>query len=138
METNRRTFLQVFGTGWVVAACGDSGGGGALKATDLKVGDLKFLSNVSAIVGRDSGGLYAMSSICKHQSCDIASGGKILPGPPAIIQCGCHASQYDANGAVKSPPSTTNLDHIELSVAKDGTISVNTATVVPAATRVMA
>jgi len=134
METNRRHFLQVLGSGAVVAACSDSKMTNApLKAMDLKAGDLKFLSNAPAIVGRDSGGLYALSSICKHQNCDIAQGGKLLAG--GIIQCGCHASQYDANGKVKGPPSTTDLDHIELTLAADGTISVNPSKIVPAATR---
>jgi Rieske Fe-S protein len=108
-----------------------------LKAADVKANTLVSLANVSAFVGRDSGGLYAMSSICKHQSCDIANGGKIIAGPPPKLQCACHGSEYDANGTVINPPSTTNLDHIAMTVATDGTISVNASMVVPATTRVM-
>jgi Rieske Fe-S protein len=76
-----------------------------------------------------------MSSICKHESCDMKDSGTIKG---TVITCNCHGSQYDANGKVLNPPSTTNLDHIELTVAMDGTISVNPSKVVPATTRVMA
>lgn len=132
----RRHFLQILGGSIVAQACSlPTAPPVALKAADVKMNTLTALSNLKAFVGRDAGGLYAMSSICKHQSCDIANGGKILVGPPPKLQCGCHGSEYDANGTVINPPSTTNLDHVALSVAADGTISVNTATVVPATTR---
>lgn len=132
----RRHFLQVLGGSIVAQACSSPMMPPVtLKAADVMPNTLVALSNISAFVGRDAGGLYAMSSICKHQSCDIANGGKILAGPPPKLECLCHGSQYDANGTVINPPSTTNLDHVALSVAADGTISVNTMMVVPATTR---
>ena len=134
----RRHFLQVLGGSIVAQACSSPTAPPiTLKAVDVMVNTLVALSNAKAFVGRDAGGLYAMSSICKHEACDIANGGKILAGPPPKLQCGCHGSEYDANGTVINPPSTTNLDHVALAVAADGTISVNTATIVPATTRVM-
>ncbi len=129
----RRHFLQVLGGSIVAQACSPAAPPVILKAIDVKLNTLTALSNVKAFVGRDAMGLYAMSSICKHMDCDIASGGKILAGPK--VQCGCHGSEYDANGKVINPPSTTDLDHIDLVVAADGTISVNASKIVPAATR---
>lgn len=135
----RRVFLKVVGGAVVAEACGTATvPTTTLKAADVKPNTLIALSNVSAFVGRDAGGLYAMSSICKHAQCDIANGGKIIAGPPPKLQCTCHGSEYDANGTVINPPSTTNLDHIALAVAADGTISVNKDMIVPATTRVMA
>ena len=131
----RRHFLQVVGGSIVAQACSPAAPPVTLKAIDVKANTLVALSNAKAFVGRDAGGLYAMSSICKHEMCDIANGGKILPGPPPKLQCACHGSEYDANGTVINPPSTTNLDHVALAVAADGTISINTATIVPASTR---
>jgi Rieske Fe-S protein len=134
----RRHFLQVLGGSIVAQACSSPAAPPVvLHAVDVKVNTLTALANLKAFVGRDAGGLYAMSSICKHEQCDIANGGKILAGPPPKLQCGCHGSEYDANGTVINPPSVTNLDHIALTVAADGTISVNPNTIVPASTRTM-
>jgi nitrite reductase/ring-hydroxylating ferredoxin subunit len=133
----RRHFLQVLGGSIVAQACSAPMQPPViLHAVDVKMNTLVALANLKAFVGRDAGGLYAMSSICKHEACDIANGGKILAGPK--LQCACHGSEYDANGIVINPPSTTNLDHVALSVnAADGVISVNTTTIVAATTRTM-
>ncbi len=129
----RRHFLQVLGGSIVAQACSPAAPPVILKAADVKINTLTALANVKAFIGRDAGGLYAMSSICKHENCDIASGGKIVAGPK--LQCGCHGSEYDANGKVINPPSVTDLDHIDMAVASDGTISVNATKIVPPTTR---
>jgi len=130
----RRHFLHVLG-GSALAACSSGGDSAPIKAASLKVGDVVALSNASAFVGRDAGGLYAMSSICKHAQCDVRSG--TIERNPVMLKCPCHGSAYDAVGTVTSPPATQSLDHIALSVGADGTISVSPNQIVPASTRTM-
>lgn len=133
---DRRRFLHVIGGSVVAQACGPTmtSSSAPLKAVDVKLGSLVALANVSAFVGRDAMGLYAMNGICTHAQCDISKTGKILSGPK--LQCTCHGSEFDANGTVLNPPATQSLDHIALTIGADGTISVNTSSVVPATTRV--
>lgn len=135
METNRRRFLQVIG-GSMVAACGSSTT--SISAKSIALGTVVAVPMTQGYVGRDAGGLYGMSSICKHQNCDTISSGNIKGGN--TIVCGCHGSEYDAFGKVTKQPTsgggtTTDLDHVEVTVDKDGNVVLNTAKIVPAATR---
>jgi nitrite reductase/ring-hydroxylating ferredoxin subunit len=131
---DRRTALRAGAAGSLMMvtlpiACGSAGGGGTVTAGPIEVGNvstvtvgsLKAVPNELVFIGRDSGGLYAMSSICTHQGC-------ILPAPLTSaaqqMTCGCHGSQFDRNGTVLTGPAQTSLQHYEVDLAANGTITI--------------
>jgi Rieske Fe-S protein len=99
---------------------------------DAPVGTVKPIGGVPVILGRDAGGLYAMTAICTHAGCDMTQDGSI----GAIITCDCHGSRFDANGTVRTGPARTPLDHYRVDLATDGTITVQAGQIVAADVRV--
>lgn len=106
---------------------GEGGGLPPLKpfnagpVSDIAVGELKGYSPAEIIVGRDTGGIYAMSSVCTHSQCDILIEGSI---GPMDVRCGCHGSRFDYNGEVLSDPATETLDHLRVRI-EEGEILVS-------------
>jgi Rieske Fe-S protein len=105
------------------------------NASALAVGDLQAVSGDPVIIGRDSGGIYAMSSICTHAGCDMTQNGIIRPQG---IFCGCHGSRFDSNGNPVSGPAPSPLPHLAVVVDSAGAITVRQSQEVDAATRVKA
>jgi Rieske Fe-S protein len=108
---------------------------GPIPAGNLNAVPLNHLAAVGdkpVALGRDAGGLYAMTTICTHQRCNIASGGTITPEG---LACSCHGSRFSRTGAVTSGPATTPLKHYKVDLAPDGAITVQADTIVDAATR---
>ena len=129
---NRRKFLSVTGAsaGLMVVAsavpgCGNQGisdpsgpeAAGAVSA--LSVGSFIMLSN--AIVARDANGVYAMTRRCTHQGCAVDDTSSGVAGG---LQCPCHGSAFDGNGAVKHGPAGSPLQHYAVTIATDGSITV--------------
>lgn len=81
------------------------------------------------IVAHDAGGLYAYSTTCTHQGCEIGN-----PTADGTTTCPCHGAQYDGTGNVIKGPATVALDHYAVSIA-NGEVFVDTGTVVDASTR---
>jgi Rieske Fe-S protein len=96
----------------------------------LSVGTLRVLSNVA--VARDSEGVYAMSAVCTHQGCLLSdAGGSIVSG----LGCPCHGSAFDGAGAVTRGPAQAALQHYAVSIASDGSMTVDGSQPVSTATR---
>lgn len=110
-----------------------SGDVAAGNVSQLAVGALQAIPNQPIAIGRDAGGLYAMSAICTHAQCDMTVDGSISRSGAF---CSCHGSQFDANGAVEKGPARAALQHLAVSVDSNGNITVHPAQVVAAATRV--
>ena len=158
-KLTRRQFCVVTGAGLVCGACGNgtSGGGADLAApahdmvtpndllrpdcavngklyagpsTKFAVGTSTFFECARVLLQRDAGGIYAMTSICPHEQCDVAFA-------PAThdFQCPCHLSTFDFNGGLTMGPATTGLVHFAVSLDGSGNVVVDLATTVPAATR---
>jgi Rieske Fe-S protein len=139
----RRHFLKVLAATAalppVLSACsssaaapetfGDVSGG---TAASLPVGSLGIVPGVSAAIGRDAKGIYAMTLTCTHQGCDIATRGTVSAEG---ISCSCHGSTFDANGAVTGGPATAPLAHFAVSVDAAGNLTVHGGQEVDAATR---
>ena len=87
----------------------------------LAVGTLQAVPGEAVILGRDSGGLYAMSAACTHAGCMLsvtnAAGAEEL-------SCPCHGSLFDVNGDVTRGPALASLQHYQVDVAADGTITI--------------
>jgi len=77
----------------------------------------------------DAEGLYAISAVCTHLGCIVASrdeGGYFCP---------CHGSRFDASGKNVSGPAPKPLAHLELFVSPDGQLTVDRKKEVGADTR---
>jgi cytochrome b6-f complex iron-sulfur subunit len=145
-EPSRRRFLRVVASAaalGAVAACANStsgapevfGDASAGNVSDLPVGTLRALSDAPAYIGRDDGGLYAMTSTCTHEGCDMISSGSV---DAAGVHCACHGSDFDANGVVTHGPAKTNLTHFAVDIDSSGNIVVHGGTTVAASTRTAA
>lgn len=99
------------------------------NVSDLQPGTLRAVPNEALILGRDAGGVYAMSAACTHESCPVSVAGDHL-------SCPCHGSLFDANGAVTHGPAQTPLPHYLVEIAADGSITVHGEQPVSADTRV--
>ena len=146
-DVSRRVFLKVLAAGaatsaGVLGACSSSAGGGQPEAFgDVTAGNVSALAantiqvvpGAPAFIGRDSGGVYAMTTTCTHQGCDLAAG--IIIDTAMTITCECHGSVFNFNGGVVSGVAPSPLVHYAVTVAADGTITVHGGTTVVAATR---
>jgi Rieske Fe-S protein len=96
---------------------------------------LRPVSGVAVAIGRDSGGIYALSLICTHQGCDISANGSVTA---STIDCFCHNSRFDGNGAVRQGPANSPLPHFKVELDGAGILQIHTDQVVPASTRLSA
>ena len=127
-DLDRRAFIRVGVAGGValttLPACEGASGdmlppNGPIAAgnvANVPEGTLRAVSG--AILGRDAGGLYAMTSVCTHQGCSVRVSGTAL-------SCPCHGSGFDANGAVTRGPAATGLRHFQVTLEADGSIAID-------------
>jgi len=136
---NRRRFLAVIAGAAATTAC--SGGNASPAAfgdvsagnvKDVPVGALSVVGSEPVVLGRDTGGLYAMPITCTHQGCDVEHLGT---GASARLDCPCHGSQFDRNGAVVRGPAGSPLAHFAVEVDASGNITIHGGTEVAASVR---
>jgi len=127
-QVSRRALLKG-GLGGTVAlalpACGPnnappSGPVTAGNIANVTVGSLEIVPGESVVLGRDEAGLYAMSAVCTHAGCLVSAQGPATAG----LYCACHGSRFDSSGAVTRGPAGSPLQHYQVDVASDGTITV--------------
>jgi len=94
----------------------------------VAVGDLYPVGFHEIYVGRDEGGLYAMTSRCNHEDCDMIGDGFIGSD---FIECGCHGSRFSYDGELLNGPATLPLVHFAMAANSAGEVAVDTSTVVP-------
>lgn len=120
----------------VFPACGPATGSpptGMIAAGNmsaLAVGALLVMSNV--VVGRDANGVYAMSAICTHAGCLLDDGNQSIA---AGLSCPCHGSAFDGDGNVTRGPARTPLQHYAVTIASDGSLTVDGSQAVSASAR---
>jgi nitrite reductase/ring-hydroxylating ferredoxin subunit len=142
-STSRRRFLGVVARGGAVASAAclgiNCGSGTSISGTysggnvsALAVGDLTPISGGPLAIGRDSGGVYAMSLICTHASCDMSSQGSVSASG---VRCFCHGSSFDVDGNVTGGPARGPLVHYEVTVDAAGEITINGDVTVTETTR---
>jgi Rieske Fe-S protein len=118
------------------AGAGDSQSTGAPgdvpagKVSGLSVGTLQAVGGAPVVIGRDSGGVYAMTLVCTHAGCAAGVLG-------AEIFCPCHDSAFDANGNVVHGPASAPLVHFAVSADGGGNLTIHTDTLVDPTTRLM-
>ncbi len=74
-------------------------------------------------------GLYAISAVCTHLGCVVASEGE------DGFYCPCHGSRFDALGNVTAGPAPKALVFLQLTLSPDGQLVVDKQTAVAAETR---
>ncbi len=135
----RRVVLRTLGglaLSGLCVACGEaaasSGPVSAGPVSQVPVGSLEFVPGGSVLLGRDAGGLYAMTSICTHEGCDISQEGEIQG---AVIICHCHGARFDSAGSVLQGPARSPLRHFLVEVDASGEITIQQDTEVAADVR---
>lgn len=96
---------------------------------------LHKVSGSKVLIGRDAGGLYALSALCTHQSCNLNTKGVALPN--GGLHCNCHGAEYDSTGTPTKGPASNPLKAFDLTVECDGNLYVDTTKVVPGAQRLV-
>jgi len=138
-DLNRREILVAAGAATalvVLPACGQQTGSppsgpiavGNMSA--LAVGAMLVMSNV--VVARDANGVYAMSAVCTHAGCLLDDSS---PQISAGLSCPCHGSMFDGDGNVTRGPARAPLQHYAVTVAADGSLTVDGSQPVSASTR---
>jgi nitrite reductase/ring-hydroxylating ferredoxin subunit len=137
----RRTFLGLVGGATAAHACSadgaapvDVGNVAAGAASALPVSSLTAVSGEPVCLGRDARGVYAMTLICTHQGCDMGQRGSVSAQG---LVCGCHGSEFDAEGNVVRGPAMTALAHFAVSVDASGNLTVDTSSEVDPSTRLV-
>ena len=138
----RRHFLSMLGATVAAGVTGcassadDSSNGGEIPSAGTNVRDVPVGSLGSTgsriLLGRDAGGLYAMTSVCTHNQCDLSVYGTLTDSG---ISCRCHGSGFSRTGERVKGPAIMPLKHFKVDVAADGTIPVDASTAVDAAVR---
>jgi Rieske Fe-S protein len=128
--TTRRAILKTGATGVLLAVLPagcvsdmtvPSGPIAAGNVSALSLGTLQIIRPEDVVIGRDAGGLYAMSALCTHAGCVLS----VVGGTGAkSLSCGCHGSTFDSIGAVTNPPAATPLRHYQVDVAADGSVII--------------
>jgi Rieske Fe-S protein len=128
-DDGRRSSSGNDGDGGAGGAGGGMGGGlpqnfelvGHIES--LPVGTVLELIGYELFIGRDAGGVYVMSSRCTHQGCNMLGNDGIVA--PGLIRCGCHNSEFDANGVATRGPAVATLQHFAVAVDAEGNVGVD-------------
>src|SRR3954452_16558957 len=106
-------------------SCGASGqydvGPTSLVATGsaLVVGGGRFF------VCRDALGVFAVSSVCTHEGCDV----DFRAGNEDFL-CPCHDSRYSYDGTVRVGPARADLPHLSVCLSGEGNLLVDPSVIV--------
>src|ERR1022692_152054 len=97
----------------------------------LSIGTMLVMSNV--VLARDANGVYAMSAVCTHAGCLLDDSSSTIASG---LYCPCHGSTFDGSGSVTGGPARSPLEHYAVTIAADGSITVDGSQTVSASTRV--
>ncbi|MGD0612378.1 MAG: Rieske (2Fe-2S) protein [Anaerolineales bacterium] len=89
-------------------------------AADYAVGSRTVFPQVPALLQHTPDGFTALSLICTHLGCTVAS-------QPEGLVCPCHGSRFDLDGKVIHGPANQPLNRLRVEITSDGEIHVHTA-----------
>lgn len=99
-------------------------------AAAFAVDSATFFRCARLFVCRDAAGLFALSSSCTHEHCDVT-----FAQSQKQFDCPCHLSVFDFDGAVLKDPATQPLPHYAVSLDAGGNVIVDLSLNVPSTTR---
>jgi cytochrome b6-f complex iron-sulfur subunit len=88
------------------------------KPENFPIGTVKNLDDRKVFIFSDAAGLHAISSVCTHLGCIVAS-------TETGFQCPCHGSKYNREGKVIGGPAPRPLAWYEISKSADGILVVD-------------
>jgi Rieske Fe-S protein len=111
--------------------------------TDYAGDGLHIVDGAAVLIGRDAGGLYALTAVCTHQGCDMSQKYKgmlngSLSNSDMDITCACHGSEFNELGAVVNGPASSPLKAYALALGCDGFLYADKSKVVANTVRLMA
>ena len=83
-----------------------------------------FVPDKNIFIYRSREGFKALSALCPHLGCVVASAGQ-------GFRCPCHGSTFDTRGTVLHGPAPKPLSWLKVGLAPDGQITVDTSERVP-------
>jgi cytochrome b6-f complex iron-sulfur subunit len=94
---------------------------------DYPINSVTYFADQLTYLVRVTQGFYAESAICQHLGC-------ITQWHPEedLIECPCHGSRYQKDGAIVRGPTTRPLPHFAMRLMPDGTLLIDKSAVVPA------
>ncbi|NUM35994.1 MAG: ubiquinol-cytochrome c reductase iron-sulfur subunit [Candidatus Brocadiae bacterium] len=95
---------------------------------DFPKGEGLWIAATKAFVFRDNEGFFVISGICTHLGCIVAQ-------DPKGFHCPCHGSAFGNRGEVTKGPAPSALPWLEISLASDGQLIVDTQKVIPMGTK---
>lgn len=140
-ELSRRGFLSVLGLGWLAFTGASAAVLGALgrfmfpnvlyePPQEFKIGypeefgvdqvDERFKASYGVWIVRDSGGFYALSTVCTHLGCTP----NWLPSDEKF-KCPCHGSGFVKTGIHVEGPAPRPLERYKIALAEDGQILID-------------
>lgn len=78
-----------------------------------------YVRKYGFLLVRKDDNIYAISTTCTHQGCEITPGGK-------GYHCECHGATYDVLGNVTHKPAKKPLARFALHINKDSVVEVDT------------
>jgi Rieske Fe-S protein len=99
-----------------------------VKPEDLPAGTFRLYRKNSFVLSRVEDKIYALSTTCTHQQCDVQPG--LDSATKGQLVCKCHGGHYDAVGKVLQGPPKLPLSHLQTRLGADGTVEVNAGLVV--------
>jgi cytochrome b6-f complex iron-sulfur subunit len=115
----------------LAAACADGAGIiDAGPAAAVAVGEALYVGDGRFFLCRDAGGLFAMSSVCTHQGCEV----DFRAGSEDFL-CPCHSSVFGFDGTVQIPPATGDLPHLPACLNAQGDVLVSIVGTAPKSER---
>ena len=97
---------------------------------DYPDGSITFLEDERVFLMRRGNTFRCMSAVCTHLGCTVNRAQK-------GYHCPCHGSVFTADGEVQHGPAPRPLEWFEVTLARDGQLSVDKNKVVPPAYRLL-